>query len=77
MFASGTDEYQSKENVGSARHLQGLGFKAFAATSAGCAHSRGLPDGAATPIAKDGTFDSFDGVIGYAGLSRFFREDRE
>lgn len=33
-------------DVGSARYLQGLGFKALATTSSGCAWSRGLPDGA-------------------------------
>ena len=33
-------------SVGSARYLQGLGFKAIASTSSGYAHSRGLPDGA-------------------------------
>jgi 2-methylisocitrate lyase-like PEP mutase family enzyme len=33
-------------NVGSARYLQGLGFKALATTSSGDAHSKGLPDGA-------------------------------
>jgi len=32
-------------NVGTARHLQGLGFKALATTSAGHAHSQGYPDG--------------------------------
>jgi 2-methylisocitrate lyase-like PEP mutase family enzyme len=32
-------------NVGSARYLQGLGFKALATTSSGHAHSQGLPDG--------------------------------
>jgi 2-methylisocitrate lyase-like PEP mutase family enzyme len=32
-------------NVGSARYLQGLGFKALATTSAGHAHSLGFPDG--------------------------------
>jgi 2-methylisocitrate lyase-like PEP mutase family enzyme len=35
-------------DVGSARYLQGLGFKALATTSAGYAWSQGLPDGAAT-----------------------------
>src|SRR5690242_7114063 len=35
-------------NVGSARYLQGLGFKALATTSAGHAHSEGYPDGAQT-----------------------------
>lgn len=33
-------------NVGSARYLQGLGFKALASTSSGHAHSMGYPDGA-------------------------------
>src|SRR6059058_4723471 len=32
-------------NVGSARYLQGLGFKALATTSAGFAFTQGLPDG--------------------------------
>jgi 2-methylisocitrate lyase-like PEP mutase family enzyme len=33
-------------NVGTARYLQGLGFKALATTSAGHAHALGYPDGA-------------------------------
>jgi 2-methylisocitrate lyase-like PEP mutase family enzyme len=33
-------------NVGSARYLQGLGFKALATTSSGHAHARGYADGA-------------------------------
>jgi 2-methylisocitrate lyase-like PEP mutase family enzyme len=33
-------------NVGSARYLEGLGFKALATTSSGFAHSQGLADGA-------------------------------
>ncbi len=36
-------------NVGSARYLQGLGFKALASTSSGFAHSQGRADGA-TPL---------------------------
>jgi 2-methylisocitrate lyase-like PEP mutase family enzyme len=32
-------------NVGSARYLQGLGFKALATTSSGFAHAQGYPDG--------------------------------
>src|SRR6202158_4444052 len=32
-------------NVGSARYLQGLGFKALATTSSGFAHSQGFADG--------------------------------
>jgi 2-methylisocitrate lyase-like PEP mutase family enzyme len=35
-------------NVGTARTLEGLGFKALATTSSGYAHSQGLPDGAHT-----------------------------
>src|SRR6202049_2065277 len=33
-------------NVGSARYLQGIGFKALATTSSGHAHSQGYADGA-------------------------------
>jgi 2-methylisocitrate lyase-like PEP mutase family enzyme len=33
-------------NVGTARYLEGLGFKALATTSSGFAHSQGFPDGA-------------------------------
>src|SRR5476649_1406812 len=32
-------------NVGSARYLQGLGFKALATTSSGFAHAQGFADG--------------------------------
>jgi 2-methylisocitrate lyase-like PEP mutase family enzyme len=32
-------------NVGTARYLQGLGFKALATTSSGSAHAQGRPDG--------------------------------
>jgi 2-methylisocitrate lyase-like PEP mutase family enzyme len=35
-------------NVGSARYLQSLGFKALATTSSGYAHAQGLADGAMT-----------------------------
>ncbi len=35
-------------NVGSARYLQGLGFKALASTSSGYAHAQGLADGDVT-----------------------------
>lgn len=33
-------------SIGTARYLQGLGFKAIASTSSGYAHSRGMPDNA-------------------------------
>jgi 2-methylisocitrate lyase-like PEP mutase family enzyme len=42
-------------NVGTARYLQGLGFKALATTSSGYAHAQGYPDGA----------QSLDQVLGY------------
>ncbi len=42
-------------NVGSARYLQGLGFKALATTSSGYAHSQGYADGA----------QSFDQVLAH------------
>lgn len=35
-------------NIGSARYLQGLGFKALATTSSGYAHAQGLSDGDVT-----------------------------
>jgi 2-methylisocitrate lyase-like PEP mutase family enzyme len=35
-------------NVGTARYLQGLGFKALASTSSGFAHAQGFADGALT-----------------------------
>jgi 2-methylisocitrate lyase-like PEP mutase family enzyme len=35
-------------SVGTARYLQGLGFKALATTSSGHAHGQGFPDGAQT-----------------------------
>ena len=46
LHASGCFVIPNPWNLGSARYLQGLGFKALATTSAGYAHSRGLPDGA-------------------------------
>jgi len=46
LHASGCFVIPNPWSVGSARYLQGLGFKALAGTSSGYAHSRGLPDGA-------------------------------
>ena len=46
LHASGCFVIPNPWNVGSARYLQSLGFKALATTSSGYAHSRGLPDGA-------------------------------
>lgn len=48
LHASGCFVIPNPWNVGSARYLQGLGFKALASTSSGHAHSIGLPDGGQT-----------------------------
>ncbi|MBS0340281.1 MAG: isocitrate lyase/phosphoenolpyruvate mutase family protein [Proteobacteria bacterium] len=48
LHASGCFIIPNPWDVGSARYLQGLGFKALASTSSGYAWSRGRPDGAAT-----------------------------
>ena len=44
LHASGCFILPNPWDVGSARYLQHLGFKALATTSAGFAFSRGLPD---------------------------------
>jgi 2-methylisocitrate lyase-like PEP mutase family enzyme len=46
MHDSGCFVLPNPWDIGSARYLQGLGFKALATTSAGFAFSRGLADGA-------------------------------
>src|ERR1041384_341345 len=46
LHQSGCFVIPNPGNVGSARYLQGLGFKALATTSSGHAHSEGYPDGA-------------------------------
>jgi 2-methylisocitrate lyase-like PEP mutase family enzyme len=46
MHASGCFVLPNPWDIGSARYLQGLGFKALATTSAGFAFSHGLADGA-------------------------------
>ena len=48
LHASGCFVIPNPWNVGSARYLQGLGFKALATTSSGFAHSLGLSDGDVT-----------------------------
>jgi len=45
LHASGCFVIPNPWSLGTARYLQGLGFKAIASTSAGYAHSRGRPDG--------------------------------
>ncbi len=46
-------------NVGTARYLQGLGFKALATTSSGDAHAQGFPDGAQS---RDDVLAHFHGL---------------
>ena len=48
LHASGCFVIPNPWDVGSARYLQGLGFKALATTSSGYAWSRGRPDGGAS-----------------------------
>ena len=48
LHASGCFILPNPWDAGSARYLQGLGFRALATTSSGYAWSRGRPDGAAT-----------------------------
>ena len=45
LHGSGCFVIPNPWNIGTARYLQGLGFKAIASTSAGYAHACGLPDG--------------------------------
>jgi 2-methylisocitrate lyase-like PEP mutase family enzyme len=46
LHGSGCFAIPNPWDIGSARYLEHLGFKALATTSAGYALSRGLPDGA-------------------------------
>ena len=52
-------------DAGSARYLQRLGFKALATTSAGCAWSAGVPDGAA---GLDATLANVRAIVGATEL---------
>ncbi|MDM0083954.1 isocitrate lyase/phosphoenolpyruvate mutase family protein [Variovorax sp. J31P179] len=46
LHAAGSFVLPNPWDIGSARYLEGLGFKALATTSSGCAWSLGRPDGA-------------------------------
>jgi 2-methylisocitrate lyase-like PEP mutase family enzyme len=48
LHASGCFVIPNPWDIGTARYMQGLGFKALASTSAGFAFTLGLPDGAVT-----------------------------
>jgi 2-methylisocitrate lyase-like PEP mutase family enzyme len=49
-------------DAGSARYLQGLGFKALATTSSGFAFSRGLPDGE-DGVSRDAALDHIAEIV--------------
>ena len=65
-------------DVGTARYLRGLGFKALATTSAGFAFSRGLPD-ADWAVSRDAALGAHrgdcrgGGPAGERGFSRRLR----
>jgi len=52
-------------NAGSARYLEGLGFKALATTSSGYAHAQGFPDGAMT---RDNVLQHYRALVGATAL---------
>jgi 2-methylisocitrate lyase-like PEP mutase family enzyme len=52
-------------NIGSARYLEGLGFKALASTSSGYAHSQGRADGA---LSRDDVLAHFSEIAGATAL---------
>ena len=54
-------------DVGSARYLQGLGFKALATTSSGFAFSRGLPDGEGG-ASRDAAIDHIGTIVAATNL---------
>ncbi len=54
-------------DIGTARYLQHLGFKAIATTSAGLAFSRGLPD-AGWAVARDEALSHISQIVGASAL---------
>jgi len=52
-------------NIGSARYLEGLGFKALATTSSGYAHSQGLADG---EVSRDMTLAHYREIAGVTNV---------
>src|SRR5881227_1783106 len=54
LHQSGCFAIPNPWDIGSAKYLQHLGFKAIATTSAGFAFSRGLSDGSVTPTIQTG-----------------------
>jgi len=62
LHAAGYFVIPNPWDIGTARYMQGLGFKALASTSAGYAFTLGLPDGAVTRDAMLAHFRELVGV---------------
>jgi 2-methylisocitrate lyase-like PEP mutase family enzyme len=62
LHAGGCFVIPNPWDIGTARYMQGLGFKALASTSAGFAFTLGLPDGAVTRDAMLAHFRELVGV---------------
>ena len=65
LHASGFFVLPNPWDVGSARYLAGLGFKALASTSSGCAWSLGRPDGG---LSRDEVLAHLREIVGATGL---------
>ena len=65
LHASGCFILPNPWDTGSARYLQGLGFKALATTSSGYAWSMGYPDGG---LSRDAVLDHLRHIVGATDL---------
>jgi 2-methylisocitrate lyase-like PEP mutase family enzyme len=65
LHGSGCFVIPNPWNLGTARYLQGLGFKAIASTSAGYAHSLGRPDGG---VSLDEALDHYREIAEGTGI---------
>jgi 2-methylisocitrate lyase-like PEP mutase family enzyme len=62
LHASGCFVIPNPWDVGTARYLRHLGFKALATTSSGCSFSRGLPDGEGG-VSREGALDHIREIV--------------
>ncbi len=69
LHASGCFVIPNPWDVGSAKYLRFLGFKAVATTSAGFAFSRGLPDGV-NGVGRDEMLAHIAEIVGSRRTSR-------
>ena len=65
LHATGCFVIPNPWDTGSARWLEGMGFKALASTSSGCAWSQGLADGA---MSRDAVLDHLRLLVAATGL---------